>query len=397
MATPVFPTIDTYKGLMSTFGDFAKNVGLAMAGKSPWGDKSGDSGSAGDGGDSGSSGGKPKGPRNPWLPGGGGDGDPSRSAKVEDIFKNRGPGGKGGGGGQGGGGFRLPERPGGKSWLPLGVGLIASVWVLATSIHPIGSGEQGLVTWLGGKYSTTLDSGFQITLPAPIQNVDKENVQVIRSQKIGGEGGQQLILTGDQNLVDLSYLIRWNIDDLALFRFRLSDPADTVKEAAETAMRQSVAELDLDTVLSGEGRAQIEQNVRTRMQAILNNYKSGIAVQGIEIDKTDPPETVIDAFKDVSAAEQDAQADMNRARRYAQQLLARAEGESTAFNKIYDEYRLAPDVTRRRLYYETMERVLSQTDKTVIEADGVTPYLPLPEIRKRAQQAPPAPAATEGQ
>ncbi len=386
---------------MSTFGDFTRNIGLAMAGKSPWGKSGGDKPDSGpksgaDGESANGSGGedKPKGPRNPWLPGGGNGNapeEPRRSANIEDIFKNRGKGG--GGGGPGGPSFQMPQRPGGKSWLPIGLGLLALAWVGTTSIHPIGTAEQGLVTWAGGKYSRTLDPGFQLTLPYPIQAVDKENVEEIRSQKLPEGEGEQLILTGDQNLVNLSYLVRWKIDDLALFRFRLSDPADTVQEAAETAMRAAVAELDLDTVLSGEGRAEIEQNVRMRMQAILNSYRAGIAVQGVEIDKTDPPETVIDAFKDVSAAEQDAQADMNRARRYAQQLLARAEGESTAFNKIYEEYRLAPQVTRQRLYYETMERILSQTDKTIIEAEGVTPYLPLPEVRRRSQQS----QAAEGQ
>ena len=120
-----------------------------------------------------------------------------------------------------------------------------------------------------------------------------------------------------------------------------------------------------------------------RMQAVLDAYRSGIAVQGVEIGKTDPPERVVEAFKDVSAAQQDADADINRARAWAQQIRAQAEGEAAAFDKVYEEYRLAPDVTRRRMYYETMERILGKTDKTVIEAPGVTPYLPLPEIKRR--------------
>src|SRR5690606_13912897 len=119
-------------------------------------------------------------------------------------------------------------------------------------------------------------------------------------------------------------------------------------------------------VLSGAGRADIEQRVRSRMQAILDAYRSGVAIQGIEIDKTDPPERVVEAFKDVSAAQQDADADINRAEAYAQQVLARAQGDAGAFNRIYEEYRLAPEVTRRRLYYETMESVLGKTDKTVV-------------------------------
>jgi membrane protease subunit HflK len=164
----------------------------------------------------------------------------------------------------------------------------------------------------------------------------------------------------------------------------------TLTEVAEAAMRQSVSEHELDSVLSGAGRADIEQAVRRRMQAVLDAYRSGIAVQGIEIQKTDPPERVVEAFKDVSAAQQDANTAMNQARTYEQQLLAKAQGDASAFNQIYEQYRLAPEVTRRRLYYETMESVLGRTDKTIVESNGVTPYLPLPEVRRRAQQAAPA-------
>lgn len=383
---------------MERLGGFIERIGLAMAGKkNPWGggSKGGDS-NDGEGGDpsegEGDSPGKAGGPRNPWLPGGGGGDDgPRRSANIEDIFKTRGPEGprrRGGPGGTGGPRFTLPRRPDGKSWLPLGLAALAAIWLFVSSIHQISPREQGLVTWFGAKYYDTLNSGLNWTLPWPMHSVDIENVSEIRSEKIPEGNSEKLILTGDQNLVDLSYLIRWNIKDLRLFRFRLAEPEDTVREAAETAMRQSVAEQELDTVLSGGGRAEIEENVRTRMQAILDAYKSGIAVQGIEIVKTDPPTSVVDAFKDVSAAEQDAQAEINGARRYAQQLLARAQGGAAAFDKIYAEYRLAPEVTRRRLYYETMESVLSKTDKTVIEAQGVTPYLPLNQVERQIR--PPA-------
>jgi membrane protease subunit HflK len=126
------------------------------------------------------------------------------------------------------------------------------------------------------------------------------------------------------------------------------------------------------------------------MQAILDAYRSGMLVQGVEIDRTDPPERVVEAFKDVSAAQQDADADLNRAEAYSQQLLARAQGDAAEFDKIYEEYRMAPEVTRRRIYYETMESVLSKTDKTVVESGGVVPYLPLPDINRRAAQPPQA-------
>ena len=398
---------------MERLGGLFESIVLAMAGKrNPWGKPSGDSSGSGSGPAEGGSGGSsedgdtpsgagtpptgenvPKGPRNPWLPGGGEE-RPRRSASIEDIFKNRGPEGpRRKAGGPGGPNFRLPQRPGGGSWFPLAISGIAALALGVTMVHQIGPKEQAIVTTLG-QYSRTLNSGLHFTLPWPIQQVDVENVSEIRLERIPAGTAEKLILTGDQNLVDLSYLIRWNIKDLKQYNFQLADPNLTLAEVAEAAMRQSVAEHELDRVLSGAGRADIEQAVRTRMQSVLDAYRSGIAVQGIDIQKTDPPEQVVEAFKDVSAAQQDADADVNRAEAYAQQILARAQGDAASFDKIYEEYRLAPEVTRRRLYYETMESVLSRTDKTVVEADGVTPYLPLPEVRRRAQQ--PAAPATPG-
>ena len=376
-------------------GGWIERIGLAMAGKrGPWGKPTGDSDGSGDGPEddgaetppSGEE--SPKGPRNPWLPGGGGEERPRRSANIEDIFKHRGPEGprRSKGGGPGGPNFRLPERPGGGSWLPIIGGAVVLAWLGFTSMHFIQPREEGVVTTFG-KYDKTLKPGTGWTLPWPFQQVDVENVSEIRLERIPDGGAQKLILTGDKNLVDLSYLIRWNIKDLKQYRFQLADPDETLREVAEAAMRASVAEHELDTVISGEGRADIEQAVRSRMQAVLDAYRSGIAVQGIDIQKTDPPEEVVEAFKDVSAAQQDADAATNRANAYAQQILAQAQGEATAFDKIYEQYKLAPEVTRRRLYYETMESVLSKTDKTVVESGGgVTPYLPLPEVRRRAQE-----------
>ena len=366
-----------------------ERIALAMAGKrSPWGKPTGDKDGDGGEGETPPAGeDPPKGPRNPWLPGGGSDDRGRRSAGIEDIFKHRGPEGPRRGG-RGGPNFRLPERPGGGSWFPVAIGAIALVWLGFSMIHQVAPREQGIVTTFG-KYSRTLNPGLNVTLPWPIQAVDIENVSEIRSEPIPDGAAEKLILTGDQNLVDLSYLIRWNIKDLKQFKFQLAEPTETLREVGEAAMRASVAEHELDRVLSGAGRADIELAVRQRMQGILDAYRAGIAVQGIEIQKTDPPERVVEAFKDVSAAQQDADAEMNRARTYEQQLLAKAQGDAAAFDKIYAEYSLAPEVTRRRLYYETMESVLGKTDKTVIESEGVTPYLPLPEVRRRQQQAQP--------
>lgn len=387
---------------MSIWDGFRKTHALAMAGKrNPWGKKDGPEPTGAPTGEP--SGEKQddappaKGPRNPWLPpGGGARGEPPRrSASIEDIFKNRGPEGprrsvKFGGGGPGGPNFSLPPRANGKSWVPLIVLAVVGLWVVLTSTHQVQPKQQALVTWFGGKYSHKLGPGLNFTLPWPIQQVTKENVSEIRSVKIG-EGGEKLILTGDQNLVDLSYVIRWNIKNLEEFTFQLDDPELTIREVAESAMRASLAEQELDDVVSGAGRAAIEARVVSRMQQLLDAYRAGVAIQGIEIEKADPPAKVIDAFKDVSAAQQDANAMRNRARAYAQQVKARSEGDAAAFNEIYEEYRLAPDVTRRRLYYETMESVLSKTDKTIVEAPGVTPYLPLPEVRRRSVTPPAAP------
>jgi membrane protease subunit HflK len=373
-------------------------AGLAMAGKSPWGGKK-----PGDTPDPDKSAGdavppaadepaaeestppKPKVPRNPWLPSGN---EPRRSANIEDIFKHRGPEGPRRTGG-GGPGFRFPERPGGKSWFPVAVAAIVVVWLGFSMVHQVGPKEQAVVTTFG-KYSRTLSPGLSITFPWPIQQVDVEEVSEFRSEQIPEGTDQKLMLTGDQNLVDLSYNVRWTIKDLKQFRFQLSQPEETVREVAEAAMRASVAQKNLNDVLSGSGRADIEQSVLQRMQSILDAYRSGIDVQGVQIRKTDPPKEVEEAFKDVSAAQQDADAEINRAEAYAQQILARAQGDAASFDKIYAQYKLAPEVTKRRLYYETMERVLRQNDKTVIEAPGVQAYLPLPELKRRAQTNTPA-------
>ncbi|MCH2496441.1 MAG: protease modulator HflK [Erythrobacter sp.] len=392
---------------MRIFDGFGHRISLAMAGKkSPWGGGSGDDGDSDGGKPTGSEGGdKPKGPRNPWLPpgSGGGSGDGRRGPNIEDIFKSRGPEGPrrrgGGGGGPGGPNMRFPQRPGGKSWFPIAVIAIVGIGVLATSVHLVGPQQQAVVKTLGN-YTRAMQPGLNFSAPFPIETVEVEDVEGVRSVRIPGNDNQaKLILTGDQNLVDLSYIVRWNIKDLSDFKFRVVDPVDTVNEAAEAAMRAAVAETELDETFSGQGRAAIELDVRERMQRTLDGYRAGVNVLGVEIEKADPPAQVVDAFRDVQVAEQNADAARNQARGYAQQVLAQAQGEAEAFDKVYQQYRLAPQVTRQRLYYETMERVLSQTDKTIVETGNVTPYLPLPEIRRRAQQSSPATVVTapEGQ
>ncbi len=339
------------------------------------------------------------GPRNPWLPPAG---DPRRPPSIEDIFRAR--TGKGGGrggsgrGGNGGGGptgpllggrgpnLRLPQRPDGKSWWPIGIAAVVLLWLGGSSMHRLAPQEQGVVTTFGS-YSRTLGPGVSFTLPWPIQSVDTRDVTSIQRETIPEGDGERLMLTGDQNLVNLNYLVRWNIKDLKLYTFQLADPDQTVREVAEASMRAAIAEVGFNDAM-GTGRATIEQNVRDKMQRVLDAYRSGVKIQGVEITKIDPPAKVVDAFKEVLAAQQKAQGDVNEAQGWAQKKLAAAQGEAAAFDKVYEQYKLAPEVTKRRMYYETMERVLGQTDKVIVEAPGTVPYLPLPALR---QSPPPAP------
>jgi membrane protease subunit HflK len=150
-------------------------------------------------------------------------------------------------------------------------------------------------------------------------------------------------------------------------------------------MRAVISQVTLNDAM-GDRRAEIEQQVAQNMQRILDSYHSGIQVQGIAIKQADPPDAVNDAFKQVTAAQQDAQTYINNANAYALQLRQKAQGEATAFDKVYAQYKLAPEVTRRRMYYETMEQVLSKVDKTIVETPGVTPYLPLPAVKKSQEQ-----------
>jgi membrane protease subunit HflK len=287
-------------------------------------------------------------------------------------------------------GDSMPGGPAGRAiWFYLALG-IAAIWLAATCIHRIGPQERGIVTFLGS-FSHTLTPGIGLTLPEPLESVKVIDVEEIRTIDIGstGENGK-LVLTGDQNIINLAYSVRWNISRPELYVFQIADPDKTISEVAESAMRAVLATVTLNDAM-GAGRTTIEEQVRSRMQDILDGYQSGVRVQGVAIKQADPPDAVNDAFKEVSAAQQTAQTYLNEARAYAQQLTAKAQGEAAAFDKVYVQYKLAPEVTRRRMYYETMEQVLAGVDKTIIEAKGVTPYLPLSEVGKRT--ATPRPGA----
>jgi membrane protease subunit HflK len=284
---------------------------------------------------------------------------------------------------RGGGGGGFPGRPERSLIIWAILGFIA-IWLVFTSVHSISPGQRGVVTRFG-RYSYTLGPGVGITLPSPIERVQKVDVESIRSVDLGSQSSEDLMLTGDQNLLDIAYSVRWNIRAPELYLFQLSDPDEMIRQVAESAMRSVIAQVTLQEAM-GDRRSEIEAQVTDRMQHILNAYRSGVAIQGVAIQQADPPAEVNDAFKEVTAAQQDAKSYVNQANAYALQLTAKAQGEAAAFDKVYAQYKLAPGVTRRRMYYETMEQVLSKVDKTIVEAPGVTPYLPLPQVKKEQQQ-----------
>lgn len=290
------------------------------------------------------------------------------SDKLREMF------GVTGGGGSGGGRPRLPRSFDKRVWLWGALG-VALLWLAFTTVHRIGPGERGVVQTFGS-YASTLEPGVSFTLPAPIQTVKKINVDEIRQVTMGStaEDNQKLVLTSDQNIIDLAYTVRWAISSPERFLFQFENPEQVVQETAESAMRAVVANFTLDQAI-GPGRTDIEAEVAQRVQEILADYNSGIRVEGVEINQADPPAAVNDAFKRVTEAQQNATRDLNDARAYSQQVTALAQGEAESFNKVYEQYRQAPEVTRRRMYYETMEQVLQKVDKTIVEVPGVVPYL----------------------
>jgi modulator of FtsH protease HflK len=240
-------------------------------------------------------------------------------------------------------------------------------------------------------------SGIALTLPAPFEQMVKVDTQGIRRTTVGKPqaSDDNLVLTKDESLIDMSYEVGWSIRDPEQFLFQIDRPEQTVQEVAESAMRAAVANFNL-TEAFGSGRGEIEAQVRKRMQDILNEYRAGINVQRVTILQSDPPAEVNDAFREVNAAQQQYESYLNDARAYASRATELAKGETAEFDKIYEQYKTAPEVTKRRLYYETMEQVLSGVDKTIVESNGVTPYLPLPEIRKRANAPAEEPVVVTG-
>jgi membrane protease subunit HflK len=337
--------------------------------KGPWG-----SGGGGGSGDGGSGGGQGGGPRNPWaFPPSGKRGRGSNP--FEDwLSKAR----------RGGGGGNFLGDGDAKRWWLLAAAALVVLWLAFTSFHSIAAKERGVVTVLGS-YSGRLEPGLRMTLPYPFASVTIVDMSV-RNEVFPENGGDNLVLTQDQNIINLSYSVNWQVANPEDYSFQIRDQQGTVRAVAESAMRAVIATVPLNAAI-GSGQDQIAARVQQVMQQVLDGYNAGVQIQTVAIRAAVAPQQVDEAFKAVSAAEQRAQAQINNARAYAQQKVAAAQGETAQFDKLYEQYKLAPEVTKRRLYYETMEQVLAKSNKTIIEAPGVTPYLALPQLKGSNESA----------
>lgn len=360
--------------------------------------------------------GRKDGDRSPWgggNGGGGGGGGGKRPPDIEDIL-NQGRerlrvivgGGGGGGGGRKGGG----EGIGRGGWLLVVVAVVAFyAWNALYTVKP----EERSVILLFGERSGTGDPGLNFIF-WPIQTkeilpVTRQNtIDIGVNQEQSSRGADQgLMLTGDENIVDIDFQVVWNISDPEKFLFNLAAPNETIRAVSESAMREIIGRSNLAPILNRDREA-VGAEVQELIQATLDSYESGVNVVTVNFDRADPPQEVIDSFRDVQAAEQERATSQNQADAYANQKLAgargesaqvlqeaegyrarvvnEAEGEASRFVAVYDEFAKAPEVTRKRLYLETMERVLGGVEKIIIDeqagGQGVVPYLPLNELRK---------------
>lgn len=382
-----------------------------MAGNSggPWGG----------GGGSGGGGGGNRGNNGSGGPGGRRPGGPDQQIPELDEIVRKGQeqlrvlmGGRGGrnGGPGGGGGGELPVSPR-TLWLA-GIVAVLGFWAF-NSFYTVRPEEQSVELFLG-EFSSVGNPGLNFApwpvVTAEVVNVTSERTEDIGdivSNRIGGSTG--LMLTTDANIVDIDFQVVWNINDPAKFLFNLRDGRDTVRAVAEATMREIIAQTELAPILNRD-RGLIADGVREGIQSTLDSYESGITIIRVNLDRADPPAEVIDAFRAVQAAEQERdrlerQADayanrvlagargeaaqvLEEAEAYRAQVVNEAEGEASRFLAVLAEYDDAPEVTRRRLYLETMERVLGDVDLVILDQNGnggqqgVVPYLPLDQLRR---------------
>jgi modulator of FtsH protease HflK len=314
---------------------------------------------------------------------------------------------------------------GGRGFLVLVLGAIV-LWLLS-GFFRVEPDEVGVVMRFG-KQVREVQPGLNYHFPYPIETVltpkalQQRKIDVgmrivddlRRGTTVRDVPEESLMLTGDENIVDVDFSVLWRIDPkpdgVGKYLFNIQNPEGTVKAVAESAMREVIGRTEIQQVLTV--RQPIETAVQELMQKTLDQYGSGIAIQQVQMQKVDPPQQVIDSFRDVQAARADLERAQNEAQTYANrvvpeargraaqilqaadayksQTVAEAVGQTSRFEKIYDEYKKAPDVTRKRMYLETMERLLAGTDKIILDSSGsgsgVVPYLPLNELTRRPPQ-----------
>lgn len=347
-------------------------------------------------------GGRDREPRDPWGGGRRQDGPPELDeviGKVRERLRGLFGGGRGprnGGGGGDGGGQPIPT-----AYLPI-VALFGGILVFSQMFYAIQPGERGVVTRFG-KHVDTLDPGWRIRLPRPIERVQKVNIDLVRSQQVKGS-----MFTKDGNIAVVDLEVQYRIKNAAHYLFNVKAPDEMLRQATEAALRETVGANTIDFTLT-EGRQQIAQATKDSLQQILDTHGTGIIVNQVNSKDANPPAEVKDAFDDAIKADQDYERLVNEAEAYKneilpkaggaaarqraeaeaykQQVIARAEGEANRFRELLTQYRKAPDVTRERLYLETMESVLDNSSKVVVDSESANQMLYLPLDRLVPQRA----------
>ena len=355
-------------------------------------------------------------------------------------WKSQGGGPWGGGQGPWGGGPSGPKPPDieeilrksqdrFKRFLPGGVGgargfvliaiAVVAIW-LASGFYRVQPGDQG-VELLFGRFVKLTSPGLNYWFPSPIGEVTTPNVERTNTINIGFRGGEtvrsvgvrdvpqeSLMLTGDQNIIDIDFVVQWRIKNAADFLFQIREPEGTIKIAAESAVREVVGRTPLEEAIARR-RGEVEIKTKELLQRILDSYGAGVFIADIKLQKVDAPTEVIDAFNDVQRAKQDQERSINEAQTYLNDIVPKAkgqaekmtqeaaaykekvvkeaDGEAQRFLSVYDTYKNAKDITTRRLFLERMQEVLKHSEKVIIDKNeggpGVVPYLPLPELRKQ--------------
>ena len=365
--------------------------------KSPWGSKPGGNG--------------PGKGNSPWGQGGnrpgGNNPRPDNAPDLDNViqgFKKR-VGGGGGGGRRSGGNNQTPFGRFG----PFGAFVAVGLLMLAVScVFVVDQNQEGVVLRFG-EYSRTAPPGIHFKLPTPIESKELIDVTDERNITIGSSGRENLMLTGDENIVRIAYTVLWRVNNSSEFLFNLKEVPKAVEDVAESAMREVVGKTDLEPLITDE-RDAVAAQVQVLMQEMLDEYQAGVQISQVEIKESQEPKQVEAAFLAVVAAKQEAEQAILKAREkenqlipqanadadkliqvangYKEAVIAESKGDAARFTSIYEEYKLAPRVTRQRMYLETMEEVYGPAEKIILDdgnSSGVVPYLPLDQLKKNNQ------------